>query len=180
MTARLIIFDADGTLRRTLVSGQPCPHAADEWTLLDGVRAYVSALPHDVYLGVASNQDHVGYGHLSYAEAHRLLKDALELASGRKPDPAAIRLCPHRLDVTCACRKPAPGMLLAIVEHYGLTPREALFVGNEPVDEAAAANAGMPFLWAQELWAPASAAITPRLALLTRPELLHVAEPQKS
>jgi hypothetical protein len=60
VTARLIIFDADGTLRRTLVSGQPCPHAADEWTLLDGVRAYVSALPHDVYLGVASNQDHVG------------------------------------------------------------------------------------------------------------------------
>jgi D-glycero-D-manno-heptose 1,7-bisphosphate phosphatase len=152
VTLRLIIFDADGTLRRTLVPGKPCPHADDEWELLEGVRAYVSALPRELYLGVASNQDHVGYGHLSYDAAHRLLSDALELASGRKPDPAAIRLCPHRLDVSCACRKPAPGMLLAIVEHYGLTPAEALFVGNERVDQLAAERAKMPFVWGEELW----------------------------
>ena len=152
MIPRLIIFDADGTLRRTLVPGQPCPHAPDEWELLEGVRACLSALPRDVRLGVASNQDHVGYGHLSYAEAHALLAAALELASGRKTDPAAIRLCPHRLEVACSCRKPAPGMLLAIVEHYGVTPSESLFVGNERVDELAAEQAGMPFLWAQDLW----------------------------
>jgi D-glycero-D-manno-heptose 1,7-bisphosphate phosphatase len=161
VTLRLIIFDADGTLRRTLVPGQPCPHAANEWQLMEGVRAVVSALPPDLHLGVASNQDHVGYGHLSYEEAHGLLSAALELASGRKPDPAAIRLCPHRLDVTCGCRKPAPGMLLGIVEHYGLTPSEALFVGNEPIDEAAAANAGMPFVWAEDLWPPTHAVKKP-------------------
>jgi D-glycero-D-manno-heptose 1,7-bisphosphate phosphatase len=155
----LVIFDADGTLRRTLVPGKPCPHAADEWELLEGVHAYVSALPRELHLGVASNQDHVGYGHLSYAEAHALLSSALEQASGRKTDPAAIRLCPHRLDVTCACRKPAPGMLLAIVEHYGLAPSEALFVGNERIDELAAENAGIAFIWAQELWPSAGAAV---------------------
>jgi D-glycero-D-manno-heptose 1,7-bisphosphate phosphatase len=154
MTLRLIIFDADGTLRRTLVPGKPCPHAADEWELLEGVRAYVSALPRALYLGVASNQDHVGYGHLSYEDAHGLLSAALEQASGRRPDPAAIRLCPHRLDVACDCRKPAPGMLLTILEHYRLAPSEALFVGNELSDQLAAQRANMPFLWAQELWSP--------------------------
>lgn len=152
MTPRLIIFDADGTLRRTLVPGQPCPHAADEWELLEGVQAYFSALPRDVYLGVASNQDHVGYGHLTYEAAHGLLSAALELASGRTVDRAAIRLCPHRLDVVCDCRKPAPGMLLAILEHYGLPASDALFVGNERVDQLAAERAKMPFVWAQELW----------------------------
>jgi D-glycero-D-manno-heptose 1,7-bisphosphate phosphatase len=152
MMPRLIIFDADGTLRRTLVAGQPCPHAADEWELLEGARDFVSALPHDVRLGVASNQDHVGYGHLSYAEAHGLLSAALELASGRKPDPAAIQLCPHRLDVACSCRKPAPGMLLTIIDHYRLTPSDALFVGNEPVDQLAAERAGVAFAWADDLW----------------------------
>jgi D-glycero-D-manno-heptose 1,7-bisphosphate phosphatase len=154
VTPRLIIFDADGTLRRTLVPGQPCPHAADEWELLEGVRAYVSSLPPDLHLGVASNQDHVGYGHLSYAEAHSLLSAALLQASGRTTDAAAIRLCPHRLEVECSCRKPAPGMLLAIAQHYGVAPSESLFVGNEPVDELAAQNAGMPFVWAHELWPP--------------------------
>jgi D-glycero-D-manno-heptose 1,7-bisphosphate phosphatase len=158
MSPRLIIFDADGTLRRTLVPGQPCPHAADEWELLAGARAWVSALPRDLHLGVASNQDHVGYGHLTYAEAHALLSAALESASGRKTDPAAIRLCPHRLDVTCACRKPAPGMLLAIVEHYRVAPAEALFIGNERVDELAAERAGIPFAWVHELWGSGQAA----------------------
>jgi D-glycero-D-manno-heptose 1,7-bisphosphate phosphatase len=148
----LIIFDADGTLRRTLVPGKPCPHAPHEWELLEGVRACVSALPRHVYLGVASNQDHVGYGHLTYEAAHEMLSAALALASGRTPDPGAIRLCPHRLDVACDCRKPAPGMLLAILDHYGLSASEALFVGNERVDQLAAERAKMPFLWAQELW----------------------------
>jgi len=152
MTLRLIIFDADGTLRRTRVPGKPCPHTADEWELLEGVQATVSALPGELYLGVASNQDHVGYGHLSHAEAHGLLSAALEQASGRKPDPAAVQLCPHRLDVACNCRKPAPGMLLAVLDHFRVPPSEALFVGNERTDQLAAENAHMPFLWAQDLW----------------------------
>ena len=32
--ARLVVFDADGTLRRTTVPGQPCPRASDQWELL--------------------------------------------------------------------------------------------------------------------------------------------------
>jgi D-glycero-D-manno-heptose 1,7-bisphosphate phosphatase len=35
---KLIIFDMDGTLRRTTVEGKPCPHAPGEWELLPGVR----------------------------------------------------------------------------------------------------------------------------------------------
>ena len=34
----LIVFDADGTLRRTVVPDQPCPRAAGEWILMPGVR----------------------------------------------------------------------------------------------------------------------------------------------
>src|SRR5205085_2553999 len=63
VSPRLVIFDADDTLRRTIVPGQPCPHAEGEWELLPGVRARLHRIPPDVYIGVASNQDHVGYGH---------------------------------------------------------------------------------------------------------------------
>lgn len=145
---RVVIFDADGTLRRTTVAGQVCPHADDEWELMDGVTERLAALPRDVSLGVASNQDHVGYGLVSDAAARRFLRCMLERASGRVVDPAAIQLCPHRLEVPCDCRKPAPGMLRAIVEHYGVAPREALFVGDSPVDRDAAQAAGTAFEWA--------------------------------
>jgi D-glycero-D-manno-heptose 1,7-bisphosphate phosphatase len=153
MRPRLIIFDADGTLRRTLVPGQPCPHASHEWALLEGVQARVSALPAGTLLGVASNQDHVGYGLLSYADAHEMLVQALEVASGRKADPNAVKLCPHRLDVVCDCRKPAPGMLLDILRYFRVSEPEALFVGNETIDCEAANRAGVPFLWAADFFA---------------------------
>jgi D-glycero-D-manno-heptose 1,7-bisphosphate phosphatase len=153
MTLRLVILDADGTLRRTLVPGQPCPHGADEWEALEGARRYVSALPGHVQLGVASNQDHVGYGLLSYATAHGLLMAALERASGRRADPSAVRLCPHRPDVGCRCRKPAPGMLLDILDYFQVDRADTLFIGNELVDQQAASNARVPFAWAQDLWA---------------------------
>lgn len=153
MNVRLVIFDADGTLRRTLVEGQPCPHAAHEWDLLEGVRACVSSLPRGLKLGVASNQDHVGYGLVGYRTAHALLVAALESAAVRPVDEGAVRLCPHRLEEPCDCRKPSPGLLLQIMDHCRVPPRATLFVGNEGSDALAAQRAGVAFLWIQELLA---------------------------
>ncbi len=149
---RLVIFDADGTLRRTTVKGQPCPHTDGEWELLEGVRERLAELPDDVLLGVASNQDHVGYGLVDDETAHRLLRRMLELASGRTVEARAIRYCPHRPEIACSCRKPEAGMLRAILEHYRVAPEETLFVGDAEVDREAAAKAGVDFAWAHEFF----------------------------
>jgi D-glycero-D-manno-heptose 1,7-bisphosphate phosphatase len=149
---KVVIFDADGTLRRTTIAGQPCPHDDDEWELIDGVAERLATLPAHVALGVASNQDHVGYGLISDEAARRFLRDMLARATGRSVDPAAIQLCPHRLEVTCTCRKPEAGMLTAILAHYGVVPHEALFVGDSHVDREAAANAGTAFQWAVDFF----------------------------
>jgi D-glycero-D-manno-heptose 1,7-bisphosphate phosphatase len=149
----LYIFDADGTLRDTLVAGQSCPHAPGEWRLRPGVRERLSAfLPGDARLGIASNQDHVGYGHLTAELAHGMLVELLVSATGRRVSPAAVQLCPHRLDETCGCRKPAPAMLLRIMRHYGIAPSRTTFVGDAATDREAACRAGMTFLWARELF----------------------------
>ncbi len=42
--------------------------------------------------------------------------------------------------------KPHPEPLLKVLEHYGITPQEALFVGDSAVDMQAAAAAGVPFI----------------------------------
>jgi len=42
--------------------------------------------------------------------------------------------------------KPHPEPLLKVLEHYGLAPQEALFVGDSEVDMQAAAAAGVPFI----------------------------------
>jgi histidinol-phosphate phosphatase family protein len=153
---RLVIFDADDTLRRTTMPGKPCPHGPNEWELMPGVRDLLRRQgwnkPGAPFLGIASNQDQVAYGHLSLAMARDLLRDLARAATGCVPGDSALQLCPHGLDVGCFCRKPEPGMLLAIMKHYGVGAEHTLYVGNHEVDREAAARAGTAFCWSHDLF----------------------------
>lgn len=150
---RLYIFDADDTLRRTTVPGKPCPHRPGEWELLPGVRERLSAMDWtNAFLGIASNQDQVAYGHMTWEECHGLFEDLVEAATGERIETAAIRFCPHALEVECECRKPGPGMLHDIMKHFGVGADETLFVGNAPSDEEAARRAGVRFAWAWDFF----------------------------
>ena len=150
--ARLYIFDADGTLRRTLVEGQPCPHRPGEWQLLDDVRPVLAGLPAQALLGVASNQDHVGYGHLTLDEARALLGAMMREATGRQLPDGALELCPHRLEVSCRCRKPGPELLERLLAFHRVGRSEALFVGDAECDREAARAAGVRFAWAHQFF----------------------------
>jgi D-glycero-D-manno-heptose 1,7-bisphosphate phosphatase len=153
---RLVIFDADETLRRTTVPGKPCPHAPDEWELMPGVREILGGVPWNQEdgprLGIASNQDQVAYGHLSISMARDLLRDLARSATGVEPADPALQLCPHPLELDCHCRKPSPGMLLAIMRYYGVGADDTLYVGNHELDREAAARAGTAFCWSQDLF----------------------------
>lgn len=153
---RLVVFDADDTLRQTIVPGKPCPHAPEEWELRPGVQEILQRVswdgPSGLRIGLASNQDQVAYGFVSYEMAHRLLRDLAVAATGSTPPEAALQLCPHPFDAACACRKPEPRMLLNIMEHYGVRPEDTLFVGNDEVDRQAADRAGVSFMWAADLF----------------------------
>ena len=153
---RLCIFDADDTLRRTTVAGQPCPRGPGEWELLPGVRERLAGLPWQrdggPYFGLASNQDQVGAGLFTSETARELLRELALAAIGRAlPDPA-LQLCPHALGIACDCRKPGPRMLIRIMSFYGVDRRETVFVGDSEADHRAAAAAGVDFLEARELF----------------------------
>ncbi len=153
---RLVVFDADNTLRRVTVPGRVCPWGPDEWEPLPGIREALAGLRwgrDGLRLAVASNQDQVFYGHLSAGMARRLLMDAAEAATGHRPEEGAVRFCAHAMDAGCACRKPAPGLLLEAMAHHGVGPGRTLFVGDAEVDREAAARAGGPFLHVADLLA---------------------------
>ncbi len=153
---RLVVFDADGTLRRTTVPGRVCPRGPAEWEPLPGIREALAGLrwgAGGLALALASNQDQVFYGHLSAAMARRLLLDAAEAATGHRPRPEAALFCAHAMDGACACRKPAPGLLLAAMALHGVAAAETLFVGDAEIDRQAAARAGVAFLPVADLLA---------------------------
>jgi D-glycero-D-manno-heptose 1,7-bisphosphate phosphatase len=152
----LFIFDADDTLRRTITPGKPCPHHQDEWVLMRGVREVLAQVPWNEEgsprIGIASNQDQIAYGHLTLTTARDLLRDLALSVTGCVPDEAALQLCPHPLEQDCLCRKPNPGMLHAIMQHYGIESSATMFVGNHEVDLEAATRAGTAFSWAQDFF----------------------------
>lgn len=152
---KLYIFDADGTLRRCTVPGQPCPHDDGEWELFPEVRPRLARLHYpEVLVGIASNQAGISHGYLTRDTAHELLRDTLQLSLNltdlelQAIPKDAIQLCPHRPEDGCFCRKPNPGMLLTICRTYAVRPNQAIYIGDRPEDLIAATNAGIPFAWA--------------------------------
>ena len=158
-----MIFDADNTLRRVTIPGKVCPHGPDEWELLPGIREALDGVrwgPRGILMGMASNQDHVFYGHLTAGMARRLLMDAAEAATGHRPPEGAVRFCAHAMDAGCACRKPEPGLLREAMAFHGVEAGATLFVGDAEVDREAARRAGVAFLHVADLLAAAQAAGT--------------------
>lgn len=147
----LIIFDADGTLRRCTVPGQPCPNQPGEWELLpyvaDDVRARIRE---NVHIGIASNQAGVGLGYMTEETARQLLIDMVVQMTGDEHPSVAIAMCTHTPRAGCACRKPAPGMLLELMKFFDVFPDDTLYVGDMESDEQAAKAAGCDFVYAND------------------------------
>ena len=98
---------------------------------------------------VVTNQAGVARGYFPEAQVevvHRHLADLLALEGARID---AWHHCPHHptegvgdYRVECACRKPAPGMLLAAAREMGLSLEQGWMVGDKLTDLQAGARAG--------------------------------------
>lgn len=155
----LIIFDKDGTL-----VGVPDPagnrpaNSPEEQVLLPGRLEKIQRLREQgARIAIASNQGGVAWGFISYDQAAALMEDCARKIGGAD----AIRFCPHdaravgkpnsraEYAVPCGCRKPAPGMILSIMQELGASPANTIFVGDRPEDAEAAKAAGVRFEWAE-------------------------------
>lgn len=98
---------------------------------------------------VASNQAGVARGFFSEAKVGEVNRRVAELLSAGGAAVRAWYHCPHHptegigaYRVECACRKPAPGMLLAAARDLGLNLARGWMVGDKLSDLAAGARAG--------------------------------------
>lgn len=129
---RAVLFDRDGTLiadARGASHVDPMPHAAESLRRLRERR---------VKLGVVTNQPALTRGTVSRREMHAVHERIAELV-GAIDD---WFVCPHMEDAGCACRKPAPGLILAAQRAFGVSPAECVVVGDIGSDIDAAHNAG--------------------------------------
>lgn len=137
---RAVFLDRDGVLNRAILrEGKPYPPpSAAEMEIVAGAPAALARLKQRGFLLlVVTNQPDVARGTqtLEAVEAiHRVLRDVLPLDD--------VLVCPHDDRDACACRKPAPGLLLAARERYGIDLGRSFLVGDRWRDMDAGAAAG--------------------------------------
>ena len=126
-----VLFDRDGTLVEDV------PHNADpsRVVVVPGAREALDRLRHaDVPIGVVSNQPGVARGliaPIALARVHARVEDLL--------GPFDVwAVCPHDERYGCACRKPAPGLVLRAASVLGVAPPDCVVIGDTARDTGAA------------------------------------------
>lgn len=140
MSRRLVILDRDGVINEDSDDFIKSP---DEWIPIPGSLESIGRLSRAGFdVAVASNQSGIGRKLLDEPALeliHRKMREAARKFGG---DIGKIEYCPHHPDAGCECRKPKPGMLLALSRKYGVPLNKVPFVGDSVRDVEAAIAVG--------------------------------------
>ena len=142
---KLIILDRDGVINHDSMLYIKSPQ---EWLPIAGsLQAIADLTALGFTIAVATNQSGVsrGYYDLDTLEAIHAKMCTLIAEKGGFIDK--IWYCTHLPSQGCLCRKPEPGMLLSIADHYQVDLSDVYFIGDRITDIQAGLKAGaMPLL----------------------------------
>ena len=126
---RCILFDRDGTLGELGDKRFP-----DSFTPFCDIRKVFENLKKAGYLvGIITNQS-------SIARGTGAGYDFDEEFLGYGAD--VWEICPHDTQDNCSCRKPKSGLLLAVADKLGISPKDCLVIGDRLSDIQCAKNVG--------------------------------------
>jgi D-glycero-D-manno-heptose 1,7-bisphosphate phosphatase len=140
MTAarRALFVDRDGTL----IVDAHYPRDPAQVAPLPGALDALRALQARFALVIVSNQSGIGRGLVTRDEARAVHARVVELFGRAGVAFAGAYYCPHDPGAGCACRKPAPGLLLNAARELDLDLAGSVMLGDKPSDVAAGRAAG--------------------------------------
>jgi D-glycero-D-manno-heptose 1,7-bisphosphate phosphatase len=132
-------LDRDGTIIHD--RGYPRDPALVE--LLPGAAHGLRTLrARGLLLVVVSNQSGLARGRVTSAEAEAVHRRFVERLAEDGVVLDAAYYCPHGPDDGCACRKPAPGLLLRAASELGIDLERSFMAGDKDSDVEAGRRAG--------------------------------------
>ena len=135
---RALFLDRDGTL--IVDVGYPRDPARVQ--LLPGAVDALRTLQQQWLLVIVTNQSGVGRGMISLDEATAVQSRTNELFAAHGVAFTGVEMCVHAPEAACACRKPAPGLLLAAAQRLGIDLTASAMVGDKVSDVEAGLAAG--------------------------------------
>jgi D-glycero-D-manno-heptose 1,7-bisphosphate phosphatase len=135
-----VFLDRDGVLNEAVVvNGRPHPpdSAADLIVRPDTIEACIQLHEAGLLLVVVTNQPDIARGRQTW-EGVEVINSELR----RRMPLDDVRVCPHDDKDHCACRKPAPGLLVDGAAAWNIDLRQSVMVGDRWRDVEAGRRAG--------------------------------------
>jgi len=135
-------LDRDGVINRKARQGEYITRW-EEVEFLPGVAEAIALLNSFGFrVIVITNQRCVAKGQISIPELEslhlRMVRELAKQGAGIK----AVYYCPHEKNPYCACRKPAPGMLMNAAHDHDIDLRQSWMIGDSDIDIEAGKAAG--------------------------------------
>ncbi|CAG8868871.1 D-glycero-beta-D-manno-heptose-1,7-bisphosphate 7-phosphatase [Pseudomonas fluorescens] len=142
---KLLILDRDGVINH---DSDAYIKSLEEWIPIPGSIEAIAQLSKAGWtVAVATNQSGIARGYYPLATLEAMHERLRELVAEAGGEMGLIVYCPHGPDEGCDCRKPKPGMLRVIGEHYRVGLGGVWFVGDSSGDlNAASAVDAQPVL----------------------------------
>ena len=133
---RAVFLDRDGTLNE--MGDGHSPLLDNQFHIFPGVIDAIEKIHEYGYLVfVVTNQPDVARGFLDINELYKMNERLQQVA---KIDE--IMVCPHDDLDNCVCRKPKPGMLIALAEKWNIDMKSSFMIGDSWRDVEAGRAAG--------------------------------------
>ena len=137
---KLLILDRDGVINQ---DSDDYIKSLEEWLPLPGAIQAIAQLSKAGWtVAVATNQSGLARGYYDEATLASMHDRLRQLVAEQGGELGLVVHCPHGPDDGCSCRKPMPGMLLQIAEHYRTSLKDVWFVGDTSGDLQAALAVG--------------------------------------
>ena len=136
---RAVFLDRDGTL----IVDAVYPKDPERVKLVPHVIEALLELQRRFLLVIVSNQSGIGRGLITPEEARAVHERVMQVFDREGVRFADAYYCPHAPGEGCACRKPAPGMLLDAAAALGVELARSVMIGDRASDVAAGRAAGV-------------------------------------
>jgi len=125
---KLVILDRDGVINK---DSPNYIKTVEEWEPIPGsIEAIVKLKQKGFKVAIATNQSGIARGLLTeeiLAAQHTKMQEILSQQGGQVD---YIAYCPHHPDDNCACRKPKPGLLHQIAQHFNVSLKGVPVLGD--------------------------------------------------
>jgi D-glycero-D-manno-heptose 1,7-bisphosphate phosphatase len=133
---KLLILDRDGVINQ---DSDAYIKSVEEWIPIPGSIDAIAQLSKAGWtVAIATNQSGIARGYYDLATLDAMHARLRELVAEQGGEVGLIVYCPHGPDEGCDCRKPKPGMLKTIADHYAVDLAGVWFVGDSKGDLEAA------------------------------------------